>query len=125
MKEYEFDPLEFGYCYLGSSPGSKYLDRRNSYKYENVGSIIIYDSLVDRWKISLKGSTHCLYNGKILSDMFARELFVNLGLTSILNKNTYPYSSYHEVEDRCPTCSCKVNLDFDMDDMGNCKNCRV
>ena len=116
--DYKFNPLEFGYSYRG----------RSLYKYENVKSFIIYDSVVDTWRISLRGSTHCLYNGRILSDIFARELLFSLDLFDGVeseNKNTYPYSSYHEAEDRCPTCSFSVNIDIDMDEMGTCKNCRV
>jgi hypothetical protein len=41
------------------------------------------------------------------------------------NKNSYPYSSYHENEDRCPTCLSKLNIDKDLDENDKCNNCRL
>ena len=40
------------------------------------------------------------------------------------NKNSSP-SSYHEAEDRCPTCGEPCNLDKDLDDKDFCNNCRT
>lgn len=40
------------------------------------------------------------------------------------NKNSYPYSSYFEKEDRCPNCGSKLNIDKDLDDKDYCNNCR-
>ncbi len=45
-------------------------------------------------------------------------------MKKILNKNSYPYSFYHENEDRCPTCLAKLNIDLDLDENDNCRNCR-
>lgn len=45
-------------------------------------------------------------------------------MKKILNKNSYPYSFYHENEDRCPTCLSKLNIDLDLDENDNCRNCR-
>lgn len=40
-----------------------------------------------------------------------------------MNLNNIP-TSYHESEDRCPSCAKKVNVDQDLDKKDYCNNCR-